>query len=105
MPRIDNLEIYLKRLQGAIDHFLNCTAKWTPRWFNKPKYHLLLHLVEHVRLFGPSVLFATEVFESYNAVIRAWSIFSNRLLPLWDIALVAAGACQVCHLLCGGELV
>ncbi|KAL1722272.1 hypothetical protein EV715DRAFT_193061, partial [Schizophyllum commune] len=102
MPRIDNLGIYLKRLQSAIDHFLNCTAKWTPRWFNKPKYHLLLHLVEHVRLFGPSVLFATEVFESYNAVIRAWSIFSNRLSPSRDIALAAAGACQVRHLLCGG---
>ncbi|KAI5829413.1 hypothetical protein K523DRAFT_385050 [Schizophyllum commune Tattone D] len=102
MPRIDNLEEYLHRLQSAIDHFLNCTAKWTPRWFNKPKYHLLLHLVEHIRLFGPSVLFATEVFESYNAVIRAWSIFSNRLSPSRDIALAAAGTCQIRHLLCGG---
>ena len=39
-------------------------AQWTPRWFNKPKYHILLHLVDHIRQYGPAILFATENFES-----------------------------------------
>ncbi|KAI6029001.1 hypothetical protein EDC04DRAFT_2869083 [Pisolithus marmoratus] len=32
----------------AIDHFLNCTARWTPRWFNKLKFHILHHLPDHI---------------------------------------------------------
>ena len=64
-------------MQEAIDYFLNCTARWTPRWFNKPKFHIVLHLPEHIRRFGPAMLFATEGFESFNAVIRSHSIHSN----------------------------
>ncbi|KIK60174.1 hypothetical protein GYMLUDRAFT_73995 [Collybiopsis luxurians FD-317 M1] len=45
---IENMEEYLQNLQISIDHFLNCTANWTPRWFNKPKFHILLHLPEHI---------------------------------------------------------
>ena len=78
------------------------TAKWTPRWFNKPKFHILLHLPTHVRRFGPAVLFATEPFESFNALIRAKSVHSNRLSPSHDIALAFAQANWVRHLLSGG---
>ena len=52
-----------------IQDFLAHTARWTPCWFNKPKFHILLHLVEHIDWFGPAALFATEAFESFNAVI------------------------------------
>ncbi|KAF8877657.1 hypothetical protein CPB84DRAFT_1752095 [Gymnopilus junonius] len=45
-PEIDNLEMYLKQLESVIHHFLDCATIWTPRWFNKPKFHLLVcHLV------------------------------------------------------------
>ncbi|EFI26599.1 hypothetical protein CC1G_15371 [Coprinopsis cinerea okayama7 len=101
-PQIDDLEAYLIDLQDAIDHFLECTAHWTPRWFNKPKFHLLLHLPAHIRRFGPAILFATEVFESFNAVIRAWSIHSNRLAPSRDIAMHAAHLARIRHFLSGG---
>ncbi|KAI6028188.1 hypothetical protein EDC04DRAFT_2869143 [Pisolithus marmoratus] len=36
-----------------------------------------VHLVKHIHWFGPAALFATEAFESFNAVIRAKSIHSN----------------------------
>ncbi|KAJ3859265.1 hypothetical protein EV359DRAFT_75674 [Lentinula novae-zelandiae] len=59
----------LKELKDTIDHFLNCTCRLTPRWFNKPKFHVLLHLPDHIRRFGPVMLFATEAFKLYNAII------------------------------------
>jgi hypothetical protein len=78
------------------------TAKWTPRWFNKPKFHILLHLPTHIRRFGPASLFATEPFESFNALIRAKIIHSNRLAPSHDIAVAFAHTNRVRHLLSGG---
>ncbi|KAF8493146.1 hypothetical protein JB92DRAFT_3234904 [Gautieria morchelliformis] len=86
----------------AVNHFLATTARWTPRWFNKPKFHLLLHLPEHVRRYGPAILFATEVFQSFNAIIRSWSIHLNRLAPGRDISQRAAHCHRIRHLMSGG---
>ncbi|KAI6044629.1 hypothetical protein EDC04DRAFT_2865842 [Pisolithus marmoratus] len=88
---IENVEEHLV----AIDHFLNCMARWTPRWFNKPKFHILRHLPDHIRRFGPAILFATEGFESYNAVIRDHSIH--------NIACGMARCHRVRHFLSGGK--
>ncbi len=92
---------YQKRLEDAINHFLDATCELTPRWFNKPKFHILLHLPEHVRRFGPPMLFATEGFESFNAVIRSHSIHSNHRAPSRDIAQGMAQHNRVRHLLSG----
>ncbi|KAG1784909.1 uncharacterized protein HD556DRAFT_1314704 [Suillus plorans] len=70
-PEIENSMEHLCNLTTSINNFLACTARWTPRWFNKPKFYVLLHVVDHIRRFGPAALFATEAFESFNAVIRA----------------------------------
>lgn len=74
----------------------------TPQWFNKPKFHVLLHLPDHIRRFGPAMLFATEGFESFNAVIREASVHSNRHAPSRDIAAQMARRNRVRHLLSGG---
>jgi hypothetical protein len=50
-------------------------------------------------------LFATEAFESFNAIIRAKSIHSNRQAPSRDIALAFAQANRIRHLLSGGVFV
>ncbi|KAI6018600.1 hypothetical protein BKA83DRAFT_4464938 [Pisolithus microcarpus] len=97
-PCIANIDEHL----AAIDYFLNCTARWTPRWFNKPKFHIIRHLPDHIRRFGPAILFATEGFESYNAVIRDHSIHSNRQAPSRDIAHGMARCHRIRHLLSGG---
>ena len=57
------------------------------RWANKSKVHMLLHLPESIRRFGPPTLFATEKFESYNGILRNASIHSNRLCPGRDIGI------------------
>ncbi|KAI9442451.1 hypothetical protein H4582DRAFT_1809218 [Lactarius indigo] len=100
---IPNIDEYIARLEIAIQEFHYRIIRWTPRWFNKAKYHVILHLPTHVRRFGPAILFATESFESFNAVIRAKSIHSNRLAPSRDIALAFAHNNRVRHLISGGR--
>ena len=62
-----------------------------------------MHLPEHIRRFGPAILFATETFESYNALIRDHSIHSNRQAPSRDIGLGFAYANRIRHLASGGK--
>ncbi|KAI9435019.1 hypothetical protein BJY52DRAFT_1131296, partial [Lactarius psammicola] len=104
-PSIPDIDKYIAHLETAITEFLFCVICWTPCWFNKLKFHFILHLPAHIRRFGPAVLFATETFESYNAIIRGKSVdnvHSNCLAPSRDIALAFAHYSQVWHLLSGG---
>ncbi|TFK70456.1 hypothetical protein BDN72DRAFT_838978 [Pluteus cervinus] len=101
-PEISNLPHYLQCLQHAIDDFLASTALWNTQWFNKPKFHILIHMVDHIKRFGPAVLTATESFESYNFVIRTRSVHSNRQAPSMDIASSFNHMHIVRHLISGG---
>ncbi|KAG1749271.1 hypothetical protein EDB19DRAFT_1629684 [Suillus lakei] len=103
-PEIENSTEHLCNLTTSINNFLACTARWTPRWFNKPKFHIILHLVDHIRRFGPAALFATEAFESFNAVIRAKSIHSNHRAPSRDIAYAFAHGSRIRHILSGARV-
>ncbi|CAK5274493.1 unnamed protein product [Mycena citricolor] len=100
-PEILDIDVYTTLLTCEIDHFLTCAARWTNRWFNKPKFHILLHLPVHIRRFGPAILFATEAFESFNAIIRAKSVHSNRHAPSRDIAAAFGQGNRIRHLLSG----
>ncbi|KAJ7634450.1 hypothetical protein FB45DRAFT_1025398 [Roridomyces roridus] len=102
-PEIVDLESHLTLLTQEIDRFLLCAARWTNRWFNKPKFHIILHLPNHIRRFGPAISFATEGFESFNAVIRAKSVHTNRQAPSRDIAQAFAQGNRIRHLLSGGK--
>lgn len=103
LPGSANLPVCTQiRLSEAIDHFLETTCALTPRWFNKPKFHIILHLPRHIRRFGPAMLFATEGFESFNAVIRSHSIHSNHRAPSRDIAAGMAHHNRLRHFLSGG---
>ncbi|KAF8146281.1 hypothetical protein K438DRAFT_1521144, partial [Mycena galopus ATCC 62051] len=59
-PHIKILDKYKHDLESSIDHFLNCTCDLTLNWFNKLKFHVMLHLPSRIRRFGPAMLFATE---------------------------------------------
>ncbi|KAG8692786.1 hypothetical protein FRC08_009539 [Ceratobasidium sp. 394] len=99
---IDNIDDYVVILSDSINALLEATVLWTPQWFNKPKFHVLLHLPQHIRRFGPAVLFATETFESYNFVIRLRSVHSNRHAPSHDISRAFSRLYAVHHLVSGG---
>ncbi|RXW14525.1 hypothetical protein EST38_g11326 [Candolleomyces aberdarensis] len=85
-PEIQDLGGFLVQLEFEIEQFLLRTARWTGAWFNKPKFRILVHLPDHIRRFGPAILFAAEQFESFNAIIRAKRVHSNRQAPSCDIA-------------------
>ncbi|KAJ7697713.1 hypothetical protein B0H17DRAFT_831191, partial [Mycena rosella] len=89
-------------LNHAVSDFLSATALWNTQWFNKPKFHLFVHLVEHIRRFGPLILYATESFESFNLVIRLRSIHSTKHAPSLDIATAFSHLHAVRHLVSGG---
>ena len=94
--------MYQEKVAYAIELFLSLTASWSTRWFNKPKFHIIMHLVSHIRRFGPPLLFATETFESYNTLICDFSVHSNRQAPSRDIGKVFANMSRIRHLLSGG---
>ncbi|KAF4584957.1 hypothetical protein EYR40_001783 [Pleurotus pulmonarius] len=101
-PQISDIDAFIALLRQEINNFLLCTARWTARWFNKPKFHILVHLPDHIQRFGPAILFATEAFESFNAIIRAKSVHSNRHAPSRDIAQAFAQGNRIRHLLSSG---
>jgi hypothetical protein len=85
--KIDDMELYIADLQHHIDIFMYHVLSMTAQWVNKPKFHMLTHLAEAVRRFGPPCLFASEKFESFNGILRNASIHSNRQSPGKDIAI------------------
>ncbi|KAJ6607457.1 hypothetical protein B0H10DRAFT_1818102, partial [Mycena sp. CBHHK59/15] len=48
-PHINDLNKYIVNLEKAIDRFLDCTCQLTFNWFNKPKFHIILHLPAHIQ--------------------------------------------------------
>ncbi|TEB15367.1 hypothetical protein FA13DRAFT_1876169 [Coprinellus micaceus] len=102
-PEINNLKEYLADLQVAIDNVLNIWAKIDPtKIINKAKLHVLTHLVDDIRRFGPAILYGTEVFECWNKVFRMCSVLSNHLSPSRDIAGTLGGMERFKHLVSGG---
>ncbi|KAJ8489898.1 hypothetical protein ONZ51_g2656 [Trametes cubensis] len=101
-PKIEDRGTYMRHLREGIDDFLAATALWSTQWFNKPKFHLFLHLPLHIERFGPPLLYATEGFESYNFLIRLRSIHSNRHAPSSDIGEAFSFLHAVRHLVSGG---
>ncbi|KAF7776568.1 hypothetical protein Agabi119p4_4961 [Agaricus bisporus var. burnettii] len=82
-PEIRDIDEYLVDLQIIIDNLLDA-------W------------VQDIRRFGPAILYATEIFESYNHVFRLSSIYLNHQAPSLDIATGIAGTERLKHVISGG---
>ncbi|KAJ7772761.1 hypothetical protein B0H14DRAFT_3589979 [Mycena olivaceomarginata] len=103
-PKIRKLEQYLvKRSTICIDNVLDLWALVDPaRIVTKYKLHVLPHLPEDVRRFGPAILFATEGFECWNAIFRLCSVLSNHQSPSHDIGVTLADMERFKHQVSGG---
>ncbi|KAK7033799.1 hypothetical protein R3P38DRAFT_2772786 [Favolaschia claudopus] len=103
IPEIDDMEQYLADLKVGIANLLDAFDAVEPlRILTKIKLHLLVHIPDDVRRFGPLIRFSTEIYEAYNTVFRQCSVLSNHLAPSRDISRKFASMNRVKHLLCGG---
>ncbi|KAJ6602335.1 hypothetical protein B0H10DRAFT_2167291 [Mycena sp. CBHHK59/15] len=90
-PEIRNRNQYLADVQVCIDNVLDIWALVDPaRIMTKYKMHVLPHLPDDIRRFGPAILFATEGFECWNSIFRLCSILSNHQAPSHDIGVTLA---------------
>ncbi|KIK62529.1 hypothetical protein GYMLUDRAFT_242689 [Collybiopsis luxurians FD-317 M1] len=102
-PEIENLEVFLSDLEVLVGNVLDAFADVAPsKILVKIKIHLLTHLPNDIRRFGPPIRYSTEVFEAFNAVFRLCSIYSNHQAPSRDISIQFADMGRVKHILSGG---
>ncbi|KAJ7861699.1 hypothetical protein B0H14DRAFT_3445171 [Mycena olivaceomarginata] len=104
VPEIRDLTQYRNDLKIAVANVLDAVAQIDPsKIMTKIKYHLLTHLDFDAIELGPLIAMATEIFESFNAVFRYCSIYSNHLAPSRDIAIQFGRQETVKHQLTGGR--
>ena len=68
----------------------------------KYKLHVLSHLNEDIRRFGPAILFSAEVFECWSAVFRLCSVLSNHQAPSRDTTATLVDKEHLKHPVSGG---
>ncbi|KAJ7834421.1 hypothetical protein B0H13DRAFT_2240221 [Mycena leptocephala] len=70
-PEIKNMEQYLADLKVLIANVLDIWGLIDPeRILVKGKLHVFAHLPEDILRVGPSILYATEIYECWNAIFR-----------------------------------
>ncbi|THU94330.1 hypothetical protein K435DRAFT_820025 [Dendrothele bispora CBS 962.96] len=103
-PEIDDIDQYCKDVEIAVANVQDMFAEIDPtKIIRKTKLHLLSHISEDVRRFGPLVGMATEIFESFNAVFRFCSVLSNHQSPSRDISRQTGQQESLKHRLTGGR--
>lgn len=67
------------------------------------KYHILVHLIDHIKRFGPAAGFNEERYEAFHLVVRSASLLSNRRAPSRDIGLRLEYQECMKHIISGGR--
>ncbi|TFK34493.1 hypothetical protein BDQ12DRAFT_763286 [Crucibulum laeve] len=102
-PKIKDMNTFLIDLQVLIDNLLDMWAEVDPRRIiTKLKLHVLPHLIDDFRCFGPAILYSTEIFECFNAVFRFCSVLSNHIAPSHNIAITMLDMERFKHMVSGG---
>ncbi|KAJ7893949.1 hypothetical protein B0H14DRAFT_3125733 [Mycena olivaceomarginata] len=96
-PEIKDMRVYLADLQVLVDNLLDIWGLIDPnRILVKGKLHVLPHTLDDTRRFGPCVIFATEIFECWNAIfpIMQYSVEPSLSQPRYCGNLGRYGAIQ-----------
>ncbi|KAI8826980.1 uncharacterized protein EV422DRAFT_502697 [Fimicolochytrium jonesii] len=99
---IEDMETYLRALTQGIHVTIARMCDVDDDFFNKHKFHIILHFPESIRRFGPARLYASEKFEAYNPIMRGHSVHSNRQSPSKDIGQRFARYQTLRHVFSGG---
>ncbi|KAJ6536221.1 hypothetical protein B0H19DRAFT_1213746 [Mycena capillaripes] len=103
LPVIRNMRQHLADVQICIDNVLDIWGLIDPaRIVTKFKLHVLPHIPDDVRRFGPLILSATEGFECWNKIFRLCSILSNHQALSHDIGVTLADMERFKHQVSGG---
>ncbi|GJN91631.1 hypothetical protein Rhopal_004654-T1 [Rhodotorula paludigena] len=99
----DDLDQYLDQLEDARLGYIAACAPLMPKsLLSRTKWHLSAHWQEHIRDFGLLSNYATDSFETQNAVYRAASVHSPRTAPSRDICTRIAREEFLRHIVDGG---
>ncbi|CAD6982690.1 unnamed protein product [Tilletia controversa] len=100
----EELVQYKNDLKAALLVFYAAAAVVIPtKMTSKPKFHILLHVIDNIEAYGPAKGFSAERYESFNAAVRDASIKSNRSAPSKDILQRTMDQETIRHLACGGS--
>ncbi|KAI0747423.1 hypothetical protein BC629DRAFT_1685614 [Irpex lacteus] len=100
---IDDMDTYLSDVEVLIGNLLDIWSTIEPsRILQKPKLHILRHIVSDIRNHGPAILYSTEIFECWNAIFRLCSVLSNHHAPSLDIASTMVDLERFKHQVSGG---
>ncbi|CAD6944581.1 unnamed protein product [Tilletia controversa] len=90
-------------LQNRVWAMMEAHARIAPKSIlSRPKFHLLIHLGDAIRRYGPASNFATERTESFVAVQRAAVAHTNRMANSRDVAQRLVDQQLLRHLMSGG---
>ncbi|KAI9097112.1 hypothetical protein DFS34DRAFT_594311 [Phlyctochytrium arcticum] len=93
---------YEEELKIAIDNMLVTAYAADAGVFMKRKFHILLHLLDDIKRFGPGLLSIVEKFEASNTLMRDAVIHTNRAAPGRDAAERFARLQTLRHVVSGG---
>ena len=82
---IVDMQEYATQMDALVLGYVRDLSLVMPNQMSKPKLHLLIHLAQQALMLGPPMLVATEVFESYNKIIRGLMFITNRREPSRDM--------------------
>ncbi|TFK29556.1 hypothetical protein FA15DRAFT_677776 [Coprinopsis marcescibilis] len=103
VPEIHDMSEYLIDVNVAVANVLDLAVVIdSSKIIKKIKFHLLTHITDDIKRFGPIVGVATEGYESYNGIFRLCSVLSNHLAPSRDIAYQLGKQETFKHLISGG---
>ncbi|KDQ18850.1 hypothetical protein BOTBODRAFT_103023 [Botryobasidium botryosum FD-172 SS1] len=78
-------------------------CEFSPGWLvSKGKFHILNHIVEVVKRFGPGILVSADPFEKFHGVFRNSCIFSNRQAMSTDSSKYFVHLDCIKHIMSGG---
>jgi hypothetical protein len=90
-------------LRGAVANVLDCFDAVDPeRILEKPKLHLMCHVADDARRFGPMPRSSVETFECFNSVFRRCAVLSNRQAVSHDVSNQFGRMSVVKQMLAGG---